>query len=218
MLRVVAGAQNLTLTSLIKVFPGTAQALAMLAAAATETSVQQLPGFVGAAFMASDNDDMLLQFTQWHSVEALAAKRHNYRYADHVGIIRDHGKLHYQGCSLDLVLDQSFSFARGDRVLASGSRTRNVSADTLRADLGLPKSDQIFHIAGEADGRSVAAFSKTSMFPVALAILNEQRWQGEFSVVEAVSRVERPTRRPVWYRLISATPDSHPKASDPLHA
>lgn len=218
MLRVVAGARNFVLTTLIKVPPGTAQALAMLAAAATETSVQQLPGFVGAAFMASDNDDMLLQFAQWHSAEALAAIHHDDRYADHVNIIKDHGALHYQSGSMDLVLDQSFSFARGDRVLASGAGARIVAPDALLPSLSLPKSGQMFHVAAKADGVSIAAFSKTGILSVAPAIFDEQRWQGAFSVIEAVSQDGRPAGRLARYRLLSKTPDSQTAEPDTIHA
>ena len=217
-LRVMPGNETFVLTTLTQVTPGTAHALAMLAAAATETRVQPLPGFVGAAFMASDDDDMLLQFMQWHSAETLAAVCGDNRHSDHLDVIADHGTLRYSGSSPQLVLNESFSFARGDRIVVALTDLASKEADNLSADIGPPLKDQMLHVARSADKRSVVTFSKSGGLPSVSGLFGEERWRSSFSVVEAVSRDPRASGRADKYRLLLSARASHAESSEAAHA
>lgn len=217
-LDIVAGTETFALTTLTKVAAGTAQALAMLAAAATETRIQPLPGFVGAAFPASDDDDMLLQFMQWHSAETLAAVCGDQRYSDYAAVIADHGTLRYSGSSPQLVLNESFSFARGDRIMVALTDLEAESADNLSAAIGPPQQEQMLHVAPAAHQRSVMTFSKTGGLPSMPGLFGEERWRSSFSVIEAVSRDPRASGRADKYRLLPLARASHAESLEAAHA
>lgn len=217
-LNILNGAETFALTTLTEVAAGTAQALAMLAAAATETRIQPLPGFVGAAFMASDDDDMLLQFMQWHSAETLAVVCGDHRYSDYLDVIADHGALRYSGSSPQLVVNESFSFARGDRIVVALTDLGAESADNLSANIGPPQQDQMLHVASTAGERSVMTFSKTGELRSMSGLFGEERWRSSFSVVEAVSRDPRASGRADKYRLLPLSRASHAESSGAAHA
>lgn len=196
---------GLTMTILLGTPPGGATGLAMFDAAAAVNRVQSVPGFLGAAFMVSPRDDMLLEFVRWESAEALAEAQGDNRYSDHVHIGSKQSVLQYLGVSPLLRGAAPLSLTRGDDILAW--HVAIPGAAEASATLAGPGCEPaapglVRHVAASDGGVGISTISKSGYHPLAARMSGVERWRSDFRVVEALTADPAKVNGPVRYRLL----------------
>jgi hypothetical protein len=202
------------------VLPGAAKALAMFGASATVNRVQSLPGFTGAAFMASAANDVLLELFRWQSAAAFGAVRDDHRYAEHTAIVDDHSTVLHSGFSPVLSVGAPFALSRGEPVAACLSRVADRTAAEVLALLdrtGPAMPGVLRHVVPSQGGATILVLSKAGA-PLTHAVPGAESWRGELWVVEAVSAVPRSAGGPVKYRLLPRARDGQAGGSAADHA
>ena len=123
-----------------------------------------MPGFVGAVFMASRDDRLLLDLVAWESESALAAAMGDDRYAGHREIMRLHSETLHLAASSDVVIGAPMSCERGDILLVSAKYEgeRSIIAVARNSD-DVPDADLCdqFDVIEVVSGDVSAAYRPT---------------------------------------------------------
>ncbi len=185
---------------------GTARSLALSGAAAMENLGRGLPGFIGAVFMTSHDDTLLLELMEWTNEAMLAAATGDHRYADHRNILRMHSKTFQRVALSGTAIGAPISFERAEKVAAKGFQLtaddfveliRNSEDEAGRAGMVL--------LAGSNSGpvSSVIVMAKDPKdLPYPPGERDGTWWDGQFDVVEVVSGDHFAAQRTANYRLL----------------
>jgi hypothetical protein len=195
------------------------RSLAWFGAAAAENQLRGLPGFLGAVFMASDDDRLAFELTQWASKAALDAARRDNRYVDQLGILRSHGMERELGASADIRGGASFSFERGDVVVAEGFTVSALDSRGPLSELGVfaKRSGAFLHITPGRDGGLLVVSIAKADQDLAPVDRGEESWSAVLCVVDVVSGDPAPAERQPIYRLLPAVDARRTGTPEPSH-
>ncbi len=183
---------------------GTGRSLAWFGAAAMENQARGLPGFLGAILLASDDDRLFLELTQWESEAALAAARRDGRYAEHHEILQTQSAVRQIIASSDVRGDAPFPFERGDVVAARGFAVLSGEVDRAPASVGTARRrGALAHAAPGPEGGWLLAEIATDerdLTPHPKGV-DGTGWRASLRVVDVVPGDPFAADRPTHYRL-----------------
>ncbi len=193
-------------TILLDAKPGAGLAVTLFAASATENRIHGLPGFRGAAFLASLENDHLLELVVWESAAALGAMQSDHRFSDHIAVLNAHAKHHHVAFSPTITLPAPFKVERGELVSATLSLLPDRSVDDVNATLrqlpGAP-SNRLHHTTPAKNGVHVFTYvCGTSPFDLG-GYGASSLWSSRFEVIDAFRADAAALNRNVSYRILA---------------